>query len=270
MHLRTGNVIESPFATVRLRQRVTKGAGSRQKGLLMAFQLLAMAERRWWQGHGPLALAVLVVACAGWSGVLDVPLAVPENPEAGPAVQIGTVEDRRRFERRSYAPWTPSVHRDPHAEGGVAARTVGRRRPDSRGGNLVLPEGRTVAALVSDAVTRSFREAGYRVLEQGAPDAADAVPVAVVIEEFWAWMTTLRDAPPRFEFSARLRLDAPLPTLRGGEIVCGTHVLSRGGASAAVWERALEAGVQDLVLNLRRTLEGRPRRDGYRCFHGAP
>jgi hypothetical protein len=32
---------------VRLRQRVTKGAASRQKGLLMAFQLLAMAERRW-------------------------------------------------------------------------------------------------------------------------------------------------------------------------------------------------------------------------------
>ena len=47
LHLRTGNVIESPFATVRLRQRVTKGAGSRQKGLLMAFQLLAMAEQRW-------------------------------------------------------------------------------------------------------------------------------------------------------------------------------------------------------------------------------
>jgi hypothetical protein len=40
-------VIESPFATVRLRQRVTKGAGSCQKGLLMAFKLLAMAEQRW-------------------------------------------------------------------------------------------------------------------------------------------------------------------------------------------------------------------------------
>ena len=38
VHLRTANVIESPFATVRLRQRVTKGAGSRAKGLLMAFR----------------------------------------------------------------------------------------------------------------------------------------------------------------------------------------------------------------------------------------
>jgi transposase-like protein len=52
LHLRTGNVIESPFATVRLRQRLTKGAGSRQKGLLMAFQLLAMAERRWRRING--------------------------------------------------------------------------------------------------------------------------------------------------------------------------------------------------------------------------
>jgi hypothetical protein len=37
-HLRTSNVIESPFATVRLRRRVTKGAGSRTKGLLMAYK----------------------------------------------------------------------------------------------------------------------------------------------------------------------------------------------------------------------------------------
>ena len=46
-HLRTSNVIESPFATMRLRQRVTKGARSRTKGLLMAYKLLDMAQARW-------------------------------------------------------------------------------------------------------------------------------------------------------------------------------------------------------------------------------
>jgi len=46
-HLRTSNVIESPFAPVRLRQRVTKGAGSRTKVLLMAYKLLDMAQARW-------------------------------------------------------------------------------------------------------------------------------------------------------------------------------------------------------------------------------
>jgi len=61
VHLRTANVIESPFATVHLRQRVTKGAGSRRKGLMMAFKLLEMAEKRWRRINGaqlvPLARA---------------------------------------------------------------------------------------------------------------------------------------------------------------------------------------------------------------------
>ena len=52
LHLRTTNLIESPFSTVRLRQRVTKGAGSRSKGLLMAFKLLDMAQRRWRRLNG--------------------------------------------------------------------------------------------------------------------------------------------------------------------------------------------------------------------------
>jgi transposase-like protein len=51
-HLRTTNIIESPFATVRLRQRVTKGAGSRTKALMMAFKLLEMAEERWRKLNG--------------------------------------------------------------------------------------------------------------------------------------------------------------------------------------------------------------------------
>ena len=46
-HLRTTNVIESAFATVRLRQKTTKGPGSRTKGLTMAYKLLEMAQQRW-------------------------------------------------------------------------------------------------------------------------------------------------------------------------------------------------------------------------------
>ena len=45
-------MIESPFATVRLRQRVTKGAGSRTNGLLMTYKLLDMAQARWRRLNG--------------------------------------------------------------------------------------------------------------------------------------------------------------------------------------------------------------------------
>jgi transposase-like protein len=46
-HLRTTNPIESTFATVRLRQRRTKGCGSREASLTMAFMLARQAERHW-------------------------------------------------------------------------------------------------------------------------------------------------------------------------------------------------------------------------------
>lgn len=51
-HIRTSNPIESSFATVRLRQRVTKGPGSRKRGLTMAYKLLRMAEERWRRLNG--------------------------------------------------------------------------------------------------------------------------------------------------------------------------------------------------------------------------
>jgi transposase-like protein len=46
VHLKTTNPIESSFATVRLRTKVTKGAGSRSAGLAMAYKLLRTAESR--------------------------------------------------------------------------------------------------------------------------------------------------------------------------------------------------------------------------------
>ncbi|MCL1692798.1 MAG: IS256 family transposase [Actinomycetia bacterium] len=53
MHLRTTNPIESAFATVRARTRVTKGAGSRRRGLVMAYKLLDTAQDRWRKVNSP-------------------------------------------------------------------------------------------------------------------------------------------------------------------------------------------------------------------------
>jgi len=46
-HLRTTNPIESTFATVKLRTKVTKGAGSGKAACAMAFKLMQEAEKRW-------------------------------------------------------------------------------------------------------------------------------------------------------------------------------------------------------------------------------
>jgi transposase-like protein len=47
LHLRTTNVIESVFATVRLRTDKTKGSGTRITCLTMVFKLMASASQRW-------------------------------------------------------------------------------------------------------------------------------------------------------------------------------------------------------------------------------
>jgi transposase-like protein len=47
IHLRTTNPIESIFATVRHRTKVTKGPGSKAAGLAMAFKLIQAAQHRW-------------------------------------------------------------------------------------------------------------------------------------------------------------------------------------------------------------------------------
>ena len=69
-HIRSTNVIESSFATVRLRTRVTKGAGSRRKALLMAFKLLDMAQQRWRRLDGAKLLPMVRAGTKFVDGVL--------------------------------------------------------------------------------------------------------------------------------------------------------------------------------------------------------
>jgi putative transposase len=59
VHLRTTNPIESTFATVRLRQRVTKGPGSRAAGVAMAFKLIESAQQRWRTVNAPHLVALV-------------------------------------------------------------------------------------------------------------------------------------------------------------------------------------------------------------------
>jgi putative transposase len=59
LHLRTTNAIESTFATVKARTRLTKGAGSRAAGLAMAFKLLTQAEKRWRRLNSPHLVALV-------------------------------------------------------------------------------------------------------------------------------------------------------------------------------------------------------------------
>ncbi len=70
VHLRTTNPIESTFATVRLRQRVTKGPGSRAAGIAMAFKLIESAQARWRAVNAPHLVALVRAGATFTNGVL--------------------------------------------------------------------------------------------------------------------------------------------------------------------------------------------------------
>jgi transposase-like protein len=59
VHLRTTNPIESTFATVRHRSKVTKGPGSRAAGLAMAFKLIESAQDHWRMVNAPHLVALV-------------------------------------------------------------------------------------------------------------------------------------------------------------------------------------------------------------------
>ncbi len=70
IHLRTTNPIESTFATVRLRTKVTRGAGSRAAALAMTFKLIESAQQRWRAVNAPHLVALVRAGARFDKGVL--------------------------------------------------------------------------------------------------------------------------------------------------------------------------------------------------------
>ena len=81
IHLRTTNPIESAFATVRLRTKVTKGHGSKAAGLAMAFKLIESAQRRWRMVNAPHLVALVRAGAVFVNGKL-VERPADQSPEA--------------------------------------------------------------------------------------------------------------------------------------------------------------------------------------------
>ncbi len=86
IHLRTTNPIESTFATVRLRTKVTKGSGSRAAGLAMAYKLIDAAQARWRAVNAPHLVALVRAGAVFHKGkLLERPtdITTPRPPSDG-------------------------------------------------------------------------------------------------------------------------------------------------------------------------------------------
>jgi transposase-like protein len=82
IHLRTTNPIESTFATVRHRTKITRGPGSRAAGLAMAFKLIEAAQDRWRAVNGPHLVALVRAGARFEAGKLVERPAEHRQPDA--------------------------------------------------------------------------------------------------------------------------------------------------------------------------------------------
>ena len=83
IHLRTTNPIESTFATVRHRSKLTRGPGSRAAGLAMAFKLLEAAQDRWRAVNAPHLVALVRAGAVFKAGKLvEQPDETPQHQAA--------------------------------------------------------------------------------------------------------------------------------------------------------------------------------------------
>ncbi|MFH0879382.1 MAG: flagellar biosynthesis protein, partial [Lentisphaerota bacterium] len=140
-----------------------------------------------------MLVGLLGSGCATNRGILNVQVEKTKNPSEGRTVTIVSVNDARVFEEAPRVSSTPSLKGAEITDKSITSRAIARKRNGfgKAMGDILLPEGRTVEQLVREALVKSFRDSGYRVLEAGevAADGEKAIPVEADIEQFWSWCT---------------------------------------------------------------------------------
>jgi len=205
-----------------------------------------------------LCAASLTGACATSRGVLELEPIVSKNPASGILVKIVEVEDLRKFELKPDNPSIPSLKNGEIADTSITSRAIARKR-NGYGmalGDILLPQGETVTALVEAIVVRALRESGYRVLERGDPQYPNAAPLRIAVEKFWAWFS------PGFwsanlDFSTKVSVMGPVSPFSDGQVFTGAVRLSTQYAGTGAWMNTVNKGLADLDSNIKMTLSAR-------------
>jgi len=197
--------------------------------------------------------ALLLSGCAITRSTIDVTVAQAQTAPTTAYASITMVRDARRFEASPRNPSVPSLQ-DPEEikNPAITSRAIARKRGGFGAAlaDILLPEGRTVEQVVREAATTALREKGYAVVDERSPDRAKAVPVQLVIQQFWSWFSPgLVAVSVEFEGIVLMRSDVlvapPQDTVRGYARIQGL------AATDEEWSKAMHQGVNDLVEKMK-------------------
>jgi uncharacterized lipoprotein YajG len=199
------------------------------------------------------AIGLLSTGCATNRGIIDVRPPITLNPALGPKVFISEVNDLRQFELKPASADIPSLKNGEINDPSITSRAVARKR-NGYGkalGDILLPEGRTVADLVKEAAENALRERGYIVLSRAE---ADALPIKVNVHKFWSWVRmgfwTLE-----LNFEGVVSLDNDAVCLKPNQKITGRLSLKTQAATTRAWENIINKGLDELEIQIKTSLK---------------
>ncbi len=203
-----------------------------------------------------VGIAAFLGGCAVGRSVVPLDQSrVYENPTTGTPVKITSIEDARIFELAPKDPSTPSLENGEIGNRAITSRAIARKRGGfgKALGDILLPEGQTVAAAMSTSIENGFRKAGYRVLRPGDTGYEQATSVDARIRQYWSWFE------PGFwavtvHCRAEVDLKGGLPGL-GGDLTIPTEVSEDMQAVfESDWQRVAAKGLERVSDRVAQTL----------------
>lgn len=197
---------------------------------------------------------VLLAGCVHSRSEVDVS-ATQQSPALGVAVSNGkkvviSAVDERNFQIKPRSADIPSLKNDEITDKSITERAIARKRGDfgKAYGDVLLPSGRTVSGVVSEAVASAYRQAGYEVVTD--PGVGDASNVKVRIVEFWAWYS------PGF-FSVAVNNKSHLKIETEGAVDFEVATQKRESMQAVTendWKEITEAGLKEITQKVLKQL----------------
>lgn len=201
-----------------------------------------------------MSAIVLLAGCVHSRSEVDVSATQP-SPALGVAVSNGkkvviSAMDERDFQIKPRSADIPSLKNDEITDKSITERAIARKRGDfgKAYGDVLLPSGRTVSGVVSEAVISAYRQAGYEVVTD--PAVGDASHVKVHIVEFWAWYS-----PGFFSVAVNNKSHLKIETEGAADFEVATQKReSMQAVTENDWKEITEAGLQEITLKVLKQL----------------
>ena len=198
-------------------------------------------------------LAMFAAGCAATRSTFDLPVPRVEASTAKGFIKITEVNDKRHFEASPKEPSIPSLQ-DPKEinDPAITSRAIARKRGGfgNAMADILLPEERTVAPVVREAVSKAANDAGYAVVDEKSQRYAEALPLKIDIQQFWSWFTPgFWAIKVEFEGIVVMNGDMIVPT--PVQEVRGYAMVEAAAATDGVWQDVMQQGLTDLIAKMK-------------------